>query len=402
MQEIPVRPDLSSAYPPIPGREWAAFRVTHRTDEISWTVIDAATYDPHPEASRYLHYLLGSARSVNTIRAYAQRLAAFFTWTEAVRLDWTGGMPVASRFIRELAAAPLPDRSAQAGYNDPRYRSGKTLNHYAVAVTQFYMWAARSDLISEKTAAGFYETRIAYGLARTGAQLLPGQQIKARAVRVREVEESPRWLERAGSDALLSQLGNHRDRFLVTLMLETGVRIGEALGLRTEDLHLFQDSRAVGCPSTGPHVHVRRRRNPNDALVKSSRPRSIPVTEEACFLYHVYLGDRIDRLTVDESPMVFVNLYSPRNPGGAVRYSNAVKMFYRCARKAGLKANPHMLRHTAATRWKRAGVPATDIQELLGHRSAASQEVYEHASDEDLRAAVESVRSGPAAGHGTR
>lgn len=45
---------------------------------------------------------------------------------------------------------------------------------------------ARSDLISEKTAAGFYGARIAYGYS--GASLLRGQVVRARAVRVKEVE----------------------------------------------------------------------------------------------------------------------------------------------------------------------------------------------------------------------
>jgi integrase/recombinase XerD len=378
---------------PSPKR-WVPFGVIHRAGGPSWTIVDADSYDLHPEASQYLHYLLGSARSINTIRAYAQRLATFFTWLEVVRLSWTDGVPVVSRFIRELAVTALPPRTPGTEYREPRYRSGKTLNQYAAAITQFYMWAARSDLVSEKTAAGFYETRIAYGFAGDRARLLPGQQVKSRAVRVKEVEEAPKHLDQTGVESLLAQLGNHRDRFLVTLMVETGVRIGEALGLRTEDLHLFHDSHAVGCASAGPHVHIRRRQNPNRALVKSAKPRSIPVTEDVCILYHLYLSDRIDRLEVDESPMVFVNLYSPRNAGEALKYSNAVKMFYRSSGKAGLKVNPHMTRHTAATRWKRAGVPSADVQELLGHCSPSSQHVYEHASDQDLRAAVDSVRYG--------
>ena len=94
--------------------------------------------------------------------------------------------------------------------------------------------------------------------------------------------------------------------------------------------------------------------------------------------------------------MVFVNLYSSSHAGDALKYSNAVMMFYRAAGKAGGRVNPHMTRHTAATGWKRAGVPARDIQELLGHRSPSSQLVYEHATDQDLRDAIDAVRPGSA------
>lgn len=79
--------------------------------------------------------------------------------------------------------------------------------------------------------------------------------------------------------------------------------------------------------------------------------------------------------------------------GEALKYSNAAKMFQRSCAKAGIKATPHVTRHTAATSWKRAGVPARDIQSLLGHRSLTSQLVYEHATDQDLRDAVESIRN---------
>ncbi|TAP38796.1 tyrosine-type recombinase/integrase [Arthrobacter sp. S39] len=374
------------------SRRWIAFSVIHKAGGPSWAVVDASTYELHPEASAYLHYLLGSARSTNTIRAYAQRLAAFFTWIGPARLDWTEGVPVVSRFIRELAVTALDTPDGTAEYREPRYRSGKTMNQYAAAITQFYMWAARSDLISEKTAAGFYETRIAYGYS--GDRLLPGQVSRSRAVRAKEVEEAPKLMNETGAKSLLEAVSNHRDRFLVALMMETGVRIGEALGLRTEDLHLFHDSRAVGCAAAGPHIHVRRRQNPNAALSKSSNPRTVPVTETVCTLYYPYLEDRIDLLAQDSSPMVFVNLYSRAHAGEALKYSNTVKMFYRSSGRTGLRVNPHMTRHTAATRWKRAGVPARDVQALLGHRSPSSQLVYEHTSDQDLRDAIEGVRYG--------
>ena len=392
MTHSPIQ--FPSTHQPNPSisRRWLAFRVLHKAGGPSWAVVDDSTYELHPEASSYLHYLFGSARSTNTLRAYAQRLAAFFTWLGPAGLNWADGVPVVSRFIRELAVSALPSPESDTAYREPRYRSGKTMNQYAAALTQFYMWAARSDLISEKTAAGFYETRIAYGFS--GDRFLPGKVSRSRSVRVKEIEEAPKLLDEQGAQSLLAATANRRDRFLVALMLETGLRIGEALGLRTEDLHLFQDSRAVGCATVGPHIHVRRRQNPNEALSKSTKPRSVPVTEAVCTLYHLYVEDRMDRLEVDSSPMVFVNLYSRSHAGEALKYSNAVKMFYRSSGRAGSRVNPHMTRHTAATRWKRAGVPGPDVQELLGHRSPASQHVYEHASDQDLRDAIESVRSG--------
>ena len=92
----------------------------------------------------------------------------------------------------------------------------------------------------------------------------------------------------------------------------TGARIGEALGLHREDMHLLTDSHVLGCSVAGPHLHVRRRAdNTNGALAKSRFPRSIPVPEEAVTLYADYAHERHLRLGDEENPLVFVNCYRP-------------------------------------------------------------------------------------------
>jgi len=82
MTHSPIQ--FPSTHQPNPSisRRWLAFRVLHKAGGPSWAVVDDSTYELHPEASSYLHYLFGSARSTNTLRAYAQRLAAFFTWVQ--------------------------------------------------------------------------------------------------------------------------------------------------------------------------------------------------------------------------------------------------------------------------------------------------------------------------------
>ncbi|MEV6230844.1 hypothetical protein AB0L88_23575 [Saccharopolyspora shandongensis] len=73
-------------------------------------------------------------------------------------------------------------------------------------------------------------------------------------------------------ECLIGLAGNARDQFLIALLGRAGIRIGEALGLRREDMHLLADSQALGCAIKGPHIHVRRRRdNANGALVKARR-----------------------------------------------------------------------------------------------------------------------------------
>lgn len=87
---------------------------------------------------------------------------------------------------------------------------------------------------------------------------------------------------------------------------------------------------------------------------------------------------------------MFLNRYGATR-ARPMSYSNAVQMVAAAGRRAGFRARPHMLRHTAATRWRRGGAGLDVIQVLLGHASAASTAIYLHASDDELRAAVERV-----------
>jgi site-specific recombinase XerD len=79
--------------------------------------------------------------------------------------------------------------------------------------------------------------------------------------------------------------------------------------------------------------------------------------------------------------------------GRPLTYSNAQQLVERAAARAGFHAHPHLFRHSAATRWLRAGVPIDVVQALLGHANAASTAVYLHATDEDKRAAVDRVEA---------
>ena len=75
-------------------------------------------------------------------------------------------------------------------------------------------------------------------------------------------------------------------------------------------------------------------------------------------------------------------------------YRAAKRFFERVARDCGFPVRPHMLRHTAATSWVRAGTDLDVVRDLLGHASLASTTVYLHARDEDKRQAVEAVAAG--------
>jgi site-specific recombinase XerD len=157
-------------------------------------------------------------------------------------------------------------------------------------------------------------------------------------------------------------------------------------------MHLLPDSRALGCATAGAHIHVRHRANPNGALAKSRFPRTVPASDAVLSRYADYQHERA-ALSGEGSDLVLVNLYH-QPLGAAMTYRAAKGFFDRLARGCGFPVRPHMLRHTAATDWVRAGADLDVVRALLGHVSLASTTVYLHARDEDKRRAVEAVAAG--------
>ena len=351
-----------------------------------WVVLDAELV-AHQEASAFLRCLHGASRSPHTIRAYAGRAALFLGWCSAQGVDWRRvELAELARFKHWVEV--MPGRSG-------RVRSGSTVNAILTAVCELLRFCARTGLIEAVVAERLSEPR---WLRFTPPGFDAGESgqfraVRARALKARAQAPFPEALTREQADAVLACCRRPRERFVVILLHDTGLRIGEALGLRRCDMHLLPDSRTLGCAVLGAHVHVRHRANPNGALAKSRFPRTVPASDAVLASYADYQHERAALAGEDGTEMTLVNLY--REPRGApMTYWAARRFFDRLARECGFPVRPHMMRHSAATNWVRAGVDLDVVQALLGHASLASTTVYLHARDEDKRRAVEAVAAG--------
>ena len=112
-----------------------------------------------------------------------------------------------------------------------------------------------------------------------------------------------------------------RDRLLFALLLDTGMRIGEALGLRHEDLEIAERQ-----------VRVVPRVNDNRARAKAGRPRTIPASAELMRLYADYLNREYGAL---DSDYVFVNLWG-RPRGHPLTYPAVYDLVRRLRRRTGV------------------------------------------------------------------
>lgn len=357
---------------------------------VSFVVVDE-NFRLHAEACAYLASLRAVDRSVNTERVYAGRIARLLNYCEQEMLAWRKlSIDDLRRYLNSLVAQPIT-HELRSGEVTNQFRSNKTANAIVGTACEFLRYAASRDWVSSELIADLSQPKYLSRPLR-GHDWGEDQQhrtIRARTLKLKEIEMAPVTFSHEQLAMVCRAATAARDRFLVLLLAETGIRIGEALGLRREDMHLLQSNGPLGCHTGGPHLHVRRRPNANGALAKSRYPRSIPVTTSLVDAYADYQYVRDEQLAGrDESDFVFVNLSRP--PLGApMRYHNVKKMFDRMAVVVGFPVRPHVFRHTAATRWLAAGTPRDVTQSLLGHASDASMDIYSHPSDGAKRQAVE-------------
>lgn len=340
------------------------------TGTVSWTVVDDG-FEPVQPVEDYLAHLQAIERSPNTVRAYASSLRLFFdhlagrgvAW-DAVRLDDVG------RFVSALRSPAEGVVVIDAGVS---VRAASSINRHLAAVFGLYDFQARRGVA---VAAELVDWRRGgRGGYKPFLEQVGGRSRRAphRPVRLRTPRRLPETLTAEQVAVLLSACEHLRDRFLIAVLAETGMRVGQALGLHHCDL--VSRERAVRI--------VPRDDNVNGARAKCRSQTTIPISAALVRLYSEYLFEEYGDLDCD---YVFVNLFAePR--GRPLSYSAVAGLVDRLRRRTGIIFTLHVLRHSAASEWIRAGVPIEVVSKLLTHASVATtSQTYVHLSVEDLRA----------------
>jgi site-specific recombinase XerD len=159
-----------------------------------------------------------------------------------------------------------------------------------------------------------------------------------------EIEQTLRALEGDGPIPL-------RNRALVELVYSAGLRSAEAVGLDLGDLDFEQEL-----------VHIRR--------AKGGKERVVPLGEEAQYWLNRYLRDARPQLARGANDSLFLSARGRRLDTSTLRR---------------VIPHPHRLRHAFATHLLDGGADLRTIQELLGHSSLSTTQVYSHVDPKHLR-----------------
>jgi len=337
----------------------------------SWTVLDEAGGVIEP-VERYLAYLAAIERSPNTVRAYAISLKLWFEFLAGAGLVWDQvGIEDVARFVAWLRA-PAPNVVVLA--DEAGRRRPSSINRYLAGVFGFYDHHSRtgvtvaSELVAwRRVSRGSYKPFLHH--------VTKGRPIPVRPVKLIVPRRSPATLEPEQIVAILAACEHLRDRFLFSLLAETGMRVGQALGLRHSDF-----------VSRKREVHiVPRADNANGARAKSRAVSVIPVSTPLVRLYSEYM--HVEYAGTD-SDYVFINLFGGRI-GRPLTYRTVHELIGRIRSRTGIVFTAHKLRHSCATEMIRLGVPIEVVAKLLTHRSSATtSSTYVHLDVADIRAAL--------------
>ncbi len=284
------------------------------------------------------HLRLQRGLSEHTVRAYLGDISTLLVHLQ--RLGTTSLAEVDLRALRSWLA-----RQQSMG------QARSTLQRRAAAVRVFFDWAQRTGRTPGNPAAGLRSPKVVRPLPPT-LDAADAAAMLAEAIERAQAEPGPLAL---------------RDVAMLEVLYASGIRVSELCGLNLADVD--RDRHAVR------------------VLGKGNKERTTPVGAPAVRALGGWLDDGRPHLVRPGSgPAVFLGVRGQRIDPRVVR-----RIVHRAlgAVEGAPDLGPHGLRHAMATHLLEGGADLRSVQEMLGHASLATTQIYTHVSNERLRAAFQ-------------
>ena len=293
--------------------------------------------EPGSSITRFLDHLsVERGLSRNTLDAYRRDLARYgrFLAEQGVSDPAKAGEPETAAFIQHLS--------------ESEYAPGKAYRPSSVARTLAAVRSLHRFLLREgDTAADPAE-----GVARP--------KVPRNLPRPLTVDEMASLVAAPGDDGRPVAL---RDRAILETLYGAGLRISELVGLDVDDIDLEEGS--------------------VQAMGKGSKQRIVPLGRYAVRAVESYLvRGRPTMAAARSGPALFLN-----QRGGRLTRQGCTNIIKAMAKRAGIRkrVTPHMLRHSFATHMLEGGADVRVVQELLGHASVATTQIYTLVTKDRLR-----------------
>jgi integrase/recombinase XerC len=288
----------------------------------------------HGEYTRYLEK--ERTLSAHTVRAYLGDLESFLSHLEMQKVDDISQVTIAH--IRSW----LANQQVKGG-------ARTTLSRRAVSMRLFTKWATKKGYLAKDIGATLATPK--------GSRTLP---------EVLTVDDAATVMDSMSvrAEEELTPQG-FRDVAILELLYATGARVSELCGLDLDDIDF--------------------NRNTIRVMGKGSKERTIPMGAHAVKTLNIYL-DGVRQIFVNDKSgrAVFLGTRGKRIDPRTVR---TIVYEALSALEGAEKMGPHALRHSAATHLLEGGADLRTVQEILGHASLATTQIYTHVSTERLQKA---------------
>ena len=199
------------------------------------------------------------------------------------------------------------------------------------------------------------------------------RQYDTRVIRLIEPQKRIKTLKKSEVENLLSACLTTRDRFLIQLLWESGLRIGEALALWLEDIE--PDAHRIHIVDRGELTNL-------SEIKTVCSPRTVDVSADLINLFFEYI---VEAHTDDvDTNHVFIKLSGPHKHS-PLEYGDVSALVRRLQKRTGFHFTVHMLRHSSLSELRRLGWPVEQLRIRAGHHFVQSTYVYLHTDDEELR-----------------
>lgn len=348
--------------------------ISPETEKKTWLVLDE-NYQIVEPIREFFTYLRNLERSPNTIRSYAYHLKLYWEYLSECKIDWRSvNIVQLAEFITWLRS---PQGKVISLQTQESKRTESTVNVILTSVCMLYDFHEKTGKVSS---IPLYRDRFMPGGKYKGFlhHITKSKPVRTRLLKLKQPQKQPKTLSQEQIEALVGACKNTRDKFLICLLNDSGLRIGQALGLHHSDIQSWDNVLTV----------VPRDDNANDSRAKTKSPYQVPITKELMALYSQYVENEFLEILGDNiSDYVFVNFWGGKR-GQAMSYSNVMSLFTRLRRKTGIAipVTPHKIRHTHATDLIREGVGMAYVQRRLGHASIqTTNSIYVHVTNEDMK-----------------
>lgn len=312
----------------------------------------------------------------NTLRMYCQHLKLYFEYLQQRELDFQKvTIDDLALFVNWLQN-PYKSLKVIPAHQVEIARSPRTVNIIVNTVLAFYDYILRheeysnniSDRLRKFVATPSRNFKgFLYGIAHEQ------KKVTSNILKLKVPKSKPKTLSKEEIGALIKACNNLRDKFLLTLLYETGIRIGEALSLWIEDFDI--SDMTIDLKDRGELE--------NNAEIKTvSSPRRIDISQNLADMFMEYIAEYHTEEV--ETNHIFIKL-SGSNKYKPMNYTDVDNLFRTLKKATSIYVTPHMFRHSSLTLLRMAGWQPELLRIRAGHKNIyTTLNTYIHPSDEEI------------------